>query len=97
MTIVPYYLLYCVIAFIIGSSFGLSYSYKKYSTPYSEKKTDKLALIIALIGSALFIVYMPLSIAFLSFPLGMRAGYGSKEFYMGILIALLIYFITLVI
>ncbi|MBP2143758.1 energy-converting hydrogenase A subunit L [Methanococcus voltae] len=97
MVTVPYYLLYCVIAFIIGSSFGLSYSYKKYSSPYSEKKLDKLALSIALLGAILFNIYMPLSIAFLSFPLGMRGGYGSKEFYTGILITLLAYFLTLII
>ncbi|WP_459201299.1 energy-converting hydrogenase subunit EhaL family protein [Methanococcus sp. CF] len=91
MNQVPFMLLYCAIAFVIGSALGLSYSYKKYSKPYVEKTLDNTALLSAIIGGLAFTVNAPISVLFLAFPLGMRPGYGHSEFCLGIFIALIGY------
>ena len=81
-----------IILFIVGNFIGLEYSYRKYSSPYVEKKIDKIALALSIIGGVLVNspLYM-LGCLLIGFPLGMRPGYGRVEFIVGIITALLLY------
>ncbi len=81
-----------ILLFIIGNFIGLEYSYKKYSSPYVEKRIDKIALVLSIIGGILINtpMYM-LGCLLIGFPLGMRPGYGRVEFIVGLIIALLFY------
>ncbi|XRP96948.1 energy-converting hydrogenase subunit EhaL family protein [Methanocaldococcus sp. 16A] len=81
-----------IILFIVGNFIGLEYSYRKYSSPYVEKKIDKIALALSILGGIL--VNSPLYLLgclLIGFPLGMRPGYGRIEFIVGLIIALLLY------
>ncbi|MEO2117962.1 MAG: DUF2104 domain-containing protein [Methanocaldococcus sp.] len=81
-----------IILFIIGNFIGLEYSYKKYASPYVERKIDKIALVLSIIGGILINtpLYM-IGCLLIGFPLGMRPGYGRIEFIVGLIVALLIY------
>ncbi len=81
-----------ILLFIIGNFIGLEYSYKKYSSPYVEKRIDKIALVLSIIGGILINtpMYM-LGCLLIGFPLGMRPGYGRVEFIVGLIMALLFY------
>ncbi|NPA62568.1 MAG: DUF2104 domain-containing protein [Methanococci archaeon] len=81
-----------IVLFIIGNFVGLEYSYRRYTTPYTEKKIDKIALILSVVGGLL--INTPLYVVgcfLIGFPLGMRPGYGRIEFVVGGIIALLTY------
>jgi len=88
---VPYMLLYSLITLVIGGFLGLSYSYKKYTKPYVEKKLDPVALACSIIGGLIFPINLPLSLLFLGFPFGMRPGYGQAELSLGIILAFISY------
>ncbi|ABR54676.1 conserved hypothetical protein [Methanococcus vannielii SB] len=95
MNEVPFTLLISALTFILGSSLGLSYSYKKYKKPYIERSLDIAALASAVIGGLAFTVNLPISILFLAFPLGMRPGYGHAEFSLGVILAVIGFILTL--
>ena len=81
-----------IILFILGNFIGLEYSYRRYCSPYVERKIDKIALALSIIGGILINspLYM-LGCLLIGFPLGMRPGYGRVEFVIGLIIALLLY------
>ncbi|WP_292461190.1 DUF2104 domain-containing protein [Methanothermococcus sp.] len=99
MNEVPYNILYSAICLVIGGFVGLSYSYKKYNTPYVEKVRDKYALICSIIGGLIFSIDLPYHINYpiacllIGFPFGMRPGYGNVELYIGLIIAFVGYLI----
>ena len=98
------YLIYLLI-FIIGSAGGLLLSYKKHGEPFIFNHIDKISLVIAIIGWILLFNYklfsftMPeiiisISLLLIALVIGMRPGYGRKETIIGVIISLIIWFIS---
>ncbi|WP_409200942.1 energy-converting hydrogenase subunit EhaL family protein [Methanobrevibacter sp. DSM 116169] len=89
-----------ILVFIIGSIVGLLFSYKKHSEPYIINGIDIVSLIISIVGWVLFINFysnfylVSIGIFLIALILGMRPGYGRKETFIGLLIAILIYIIN---
>ncbi len=101
------YLLY-ILSFVLGSIVGLVLSYRKYKAPFTIEKIDLLALALSIIGWSLalnssLITFIPyyititIGLFFLALVLGMRPGYGTKETFIGIIIALIIWIIRTVV
>jgi energy-converting hydrogenase A subunit L len=101
------YLLY-ILSFVLGSIVGLVLSYRKYSAPFVIGKIDLLALVLAIIGWTLalnssLITFIPyyitvtIGLFLLALVLGMRPGYGTKETFIGIIIALIIWIMGMVV
>ncbi len=89
--------LICLLTFVIGSIFGLLWSYKIHSEPYVIGGIDTKSLIIAIIGWILTIncynnwVLLAVGLFLIGFVLNERPGYGRKETVIGILISAVIY------
>ncbi|ENN95818.1 hypothetical protein J422_05763 [Methanocaldococcus villosus KIN24-T80] len=83
-----------IVCFIVGNFLGLNYSYNKYPFPYVENKIDMLALILSILGGILLNTPLyDLGILLLSFPFGMRPGYGRIEFILGLSLAIILYLV----
>ena len=97
------YLMY-LLTFIVGSIFGLLWSYKNHSQPYIINGLDSAALIIAIIGwififlggllwTKILLSFILLAIGFflVGFVFSQRPGYGRKETLIGIIVGAVIY------
>ena len=103
-----YYLIY-ILVFIIGSILGLLLSYKKHSEPFIINGFDIVSLVIAILGWILLFNYglfasligfaspeiiISIALFLIALIFGMRPGYGRKETLVGIIISVIIWFIS---
>ena len=92
------YMIY-LLAFVVGSILGLLYSYKLHGEPFvADTKFNIPMAVAAIIGWCLAFVsgnVILAAIGFLlaGFVMGERPGYGRKETALGLVIALILYFI----
>ena len=92
------YMIY-LLAFVVGSILGLLYSYKLHGEPFvADTKFNIPMAAAAIIGWCLAFVSGNLILAAIGFLLagfvmGERPGYGRKETALGLVIALILYFI----
>ncbi|WP_406534615.1 energy-converting hydrogenase subunit EhaL family protein [Methanobrevibacter sp.] len=92
------YMIY-ILAFVVGSILGLLYSYKQHGEPFvADTKFNIPMAVIAIIGWCLAFVsgnVISAAIGFLlaGFVMGERPGYGRKETALGLVIAIILYFI----
>lgn len=101
-----YYLAY-LLSFVIGMITGLVLSYKKYTEPFVTKNIDTLALVISIIGWALFLnsqfitlipqyISITIGLFLIAIVLGMRPGYGRYELVIGFIISAIIWAVGMV-
>ena len=92
------YMIY-ILAFVVGSILGLLYSYKLHGEPFvADTKFNIPMAVIAIVGWCLAFVSgnaILAAIGFLlaGFVMGERPGYGRKETALGLIIAIILYFI----
>ena len=92
------YMIY-ILAFVVGSILGLLYSYKLHGEPFvADTKFNMPMAVIAIVGWCLAFVsgnVILAAIGFLlaGFVMGERPGYGRKETALGLIIAIILYFI----
>ena len=92
------YMIY-ILAFVVGSIIGLVYSYKKHGEPFvAVTKFNFLAAIISTIGWILAfnagnVILSGIGFALAGFIMGERPGYGRKETAIGLLLAVVLYFL----
>lgn len=92
------YLIY-LLTFVIGSIFGLLWSYKIHSQPYVIETINRKSLIIAIIGWILTInfykywILIAIGLFLVGFVLSERPGYGRKETVIGIVVSVVIYLV----
>ena len=92
------YMIY-LLAFAAGSILGLLYSYKQHSEPFvADTKFNVPMAVIAIVGWCLAFVsgnVILAAIGFLlaGFVMGERPGYGRRETALGLVIAIILYFI----
>ena len=92
------YMIY-LLAFVVGSILGLLYSYKLHGEPFvADTKFNIPMAVAAIVGWCLAFVsgnVILAAIGFLlaGFVMGERPGYGRKETALGLVIALILYFI----
>lgn len=92
------YMIY-ILAFVVGSILGLLYSYKQHGEPFvADTKFNVPMAVIAIVGWGLAFVsgnVILAAIGFLlaGFVMGERPGYGRKETALGLVIAIVLYFI----
>lgn len=90
------YLIY-LLAFVVGSIAGLSYSYKQHNEPFvAVNEFNKYAAIISVIGWSLAfnagnIILSGIGFLLAGFIMGERPGYGRKETAVGLIIAVMVY------
>ena len=92
------YMIY-LLAFVVGSILGLLYSYKLHGEPFvADTKFNIPMAVAAIIGWCLAFVsgnVILAAIGFLlaGFVMGGRPGYGRRETALGLVIAIVLYFI----
>lgn len=92
------YLIY-LLAFVIGSIAGLVYSYKLHGEPFvADSKLNIVYCIISIIGWVLafdsgIMILRGVGFLLAGFVMGGRPGYGRKETAIGIVIAIIVYFV----
>ena len=92
------YMIY-ILAFAVGSILGLLYSYKQHGEPFvADSKFNIPMAVAAIVGWCLAFVsgnVILAAIGFLlgGFVMGERPGYGRKETALGLVIAIILYFI----
>ena len=92
------YMIY-ILAFVVGSILGLLYSYKLHGEPFvADTKFNIPMAVAAIVGWGLAFVsgnVILAAIGFLlaGFVMGERPGYGRRETALGLVIAIVLYFI----
>ena len=92
------YMIY-LLAFVVGSILGLLYSYKLHGEPFvADTKFNIPMAVAAIVGWGLAFVsgnVILAAIGFLlaGFVMGGRPGYGRRETALGLVIAIILYFI----
>ncbi|WP_296878745.1 energy-converting hydrogenase subunit EhaL family protein [uncultured Methanobrevibacter sp.] len=92
------YMIY-ILAFAVGSILGLLYSYKQHGEPFvADSKLNVLALVGAIVGWCLAfnagnVVLSAIGFLLGGFVMGERPGYGRKETAIGLLLAVVLYFL----
>ena len=92
------YMIY-ILAFAVGSILGLLYSYKQHGEPYvAAPQFNKVAAVISVIGWVLAfnannVILSGIGFLLVGFIMGERPGYGRKESAVGLVIAIIVYFL----
>ncbi|WP_458455891.1 energy-converting hydrogenase subunit EhaL family protein [Methanobrevibacter sp.] len=94
------YMIYLLL-FAVGSILGLLYSYKLHGEPYVAAPEFNLpAAVISIIGWCLAlasgnVILSAIGFLLAGFIMGGRPGYGRKETAVGLIIAIIVYFIKI--
>ena len=92
------YMIY-ILAFAVGSILGLLYSYKKHGEPYVAVPDFNVpSAVVSIVGWCLAfnagnVILSAIGFLLGGFVMGERPGYGRKETAVGLIIAILMYFL----
>ena len=94
------YMIY-ILTFVIGSILGLLYSYKQHGEPFiAVTKMNIPFAVISTVGWVLGfcsgnIILSAIGFLLAGFVMGERPGYGRKETAVGLIIAIIVYFLLI--
>jgi energy-converting hydrogenase A subunit L len=92
------YMIY-ILAFAIGSILGLLYSYKQHGEPFvADTDFNMVMAAVAIFGWCLAfdsgnVILAAIGFLLAGFVMGERPGYGRKETAVGLIIAIILYFL----
>ena len=95
------YMIY-ILAFAVGSILCLLYSYKQHGEPFvAETKFNVPFALVSIVGWVLgfcsgSVILSAIGFLLAGFVMGERPGYGRKETALGLIIAIIVYFIVVV-
>lgn len=88
-----------ILVFALGSILGLLYSYKLHGEPYVvDTKFNTLLAVVSIVGWCLGflsgnLILSAVGFLFAGFVMGGRPGYGRRETAVGLIVAIVLYFL----